>query len=324
MPRSIGTCESGRVRQPAVPATVRDSILGERYTRPSRSHGKARGAAPRPAPPPARCRDESSSRAAGRRRRPCTMPCDNGTPLCGHLVAQREHLVVACGTRQCRPRRCAPRAHPGGGMSSSVPTSIQSFIRICLRLSSAESSLRTQAICFSGMNSCRSAPLARAAQGSTWANVCEYQERSASFLRPAASSATLCFTYVSPTRSTHGAVRRGSAPLRGRLAGRRRNTPSHLLRGFYRAQKVGDAHFHAAVAADVQFVTRVHAHHAEVLDGRLGAVARAARHRELELVRRPEPQVVFSSSIPRAVESWVPKRHQVLPTQVLTVRIALP
>src|SRR3990170_1597332 len=36
------------------------------------------------------------------------------------------------------------------------------------------------------------------------------------------------------------------------------------------------------------------------------------------------PQAIFSNWMPRAVESWVPKRHHWLPTQVLTVRIALP
>src|SRR3569832_1343211 len=61
----------------------------------------------------------------------------------------------------------------------------------------------------------------------------------------------------------------------------------HLLFRLHLAQEIGRAHLHAAVAADVQFVTRIHAHHAEVLDGRLGAVARTAGHRHLELVRCP-------------------------------------
>src|SRR6185437_14384474 len=37
-----------------------------------------------------------------------------------------------------------------------------------------------------------------------------------------------------------------------------------------------------------------------------------------------EPQVIFSSAIPIAVESCVPKRHHSDPTQVFTVRSALP
>src|SRR3990172_201369 len=36
-----------------------------------------------------------------------------------------------------------------------------------------------------------------------------------------------------------------------------------------------------------------------------------------------EPQVIFSSLTPMAVESCVPKRHHSLPTQVFTVRSAL-
>jgi hypothetical protein len=37
-----------------------------------------------------------------------------------------------------------------------------------------------------------------------------------------------------------------------------------------------------------------------------------------------EPQVISSSCTPRPVEFCVPKRHQVLPAQVFTVRNALP
>src|SRR3546814_18547328 len=43
----------------------------------------------------------------------------------------------------------------------------------------------------------------------------------------------------------------------------------------------------AAVAADVQLVAAVDADDAEILDRRLGAIARAARHGDLELVRPP-------------------------------------
>jgi len=37
-----------------------------------------------------------------------------------------------------------------------------------------------------------------------------------------------------------------------------------------------------------------------------------------------DPQVSSSSRTPRPVEFCVPKRHQVLPAQVFTVRMALP
>src|ERR1700712_5279894 len=37
-----------------------------------------------------------------------------------------------------------------------------------------------------------------------------------------------------------------------------------------------------------------------------------------------DPHVIFSSAIPIAVESWVPNRHHSDPTQVFTVRRALP
>src|SRR5687768_313055 len=53
------------------------------------------------------------------------------------------------------------------------------------------------------------------------------------------------------------------------------------------AQEIRRANLDAAVAADVQLVARVDAHDAEVLDRRFGAVARAARDRELDLVRVP-------------------------------------
>src|SRR5262249_59435925 len=42
----------------------------------------------------------------------------------------------------------------------------------------------------------------------------------------------------------------------------------------------------AAVAGDVELPAGVDADHADVLDAGLGAIARAARHRELDLVRR--------------------------------------
>ena len=48
----------------------------------------------------------------------------------------------------------------------------------------------------------------------------------------------------------------------------------HLFLGRHLAQKIGDADFDAAVAAHVQLVAGVHAHHAKILDGRFGAVAR--------------------------------------------------
>src|SRR5207244_8262895 len=38
---------------------------------------------------------------------------------------------------------------------------------------------------------------------------------------------------------------------------------------------------------DVELVAGIDADHAEILDRRLGAIARAARHRDLELVRHP-------------------------------------
>src|SRR3546814_19644598 len=43
----------------------------------------------------------------------------------------------------------------------------------------------------------------------------------------------------------------------------------------------------AAIAANVELITAVDADDAEVLDRRLGAIAGAARHRDLELVRHP-------------------------------------
>src|SRR3546814_17384516 len=43
----------------------------------------------------------------------------------------------------------------------------------------------------------------------------------------------------------------------------------------------------AAIAANVELITAVDADDAEVLDRRLGALAGAARHRDLALVRHP-------------------------------------
>src|SRR3546814_8161886 len=53
------------------------------------------------------------------------------------------------------------------------------------------------------------------------------------------------------------------------------------------AEQVGGAHMDAAVATDMQLVPAVDADDAEILDRRLGAVARAATDRDLELVLHP-------------------------------------
>src|SRR6266850_108747 len=57
-----------------------------------------------------------------------------------------------------------------------------------------------------------------------------------------------------------------------------------------RAQ-VGVARLHAAVAADVEVPALFSGDDADVLALRLGALARAARHRHLDLVRRAQPPV---------------------------------
>src|SRR5690606_30147753 len=53
------------------------------------------------------------------------------------------------------------------------------------------------------------------------------------------------------------------------------------------AQEARDLGLDPAVAADVQFPARIHRDDAHVLDPAFGAVARAARHRQLDLVRAP-------------------------------------
>src|SRR5690606_7762547 len=61
----------------------------------------------------------------------------------------------------------------------------------------------------------------------------------------------------------------------------------HLLFRRDLAEESRGPHLDAAVTADVQLVARFDADDAQVLDRRLGAVARAARDRELDLVRVP-------------------------------------
>jgi hypothetical protein len=80
-------------------------------------------------------------------------------------------------------------------------------------------------------------------------------------------------------------VRSRYQPPRGRAAGRRRNTPSPPRR-VHLAQELRDLGLDAAVAGDIDLVAGIDADHADVLDAGLGAVARAAGHRELDLVRR--------------------------------------
>src|SRR5690606_29981953 len=53
------------------------------------------------------------------------------------------------------------------------------------------------------------------------------------------------------------------------------------------AQQVGRADMDAAVSADMELVAAVDADNSKILDRRLGAVARTARDRDLELVRHP-------------------------------------
>ena len=61
----------------------------------------------------------------------------------------------------------------------------------------------------------------------------------------------------------------------------------HLFFGRDAHQGIGDAHIDAAIAADQNVIAGFDADHANVLDGGFGAIARAARDRELDLVRRP-------------------------------------
>ena len=53
------------------------------------------------------------------------------------------------------------------------------------------------------------------------------------------------------------------------------------------AENLGALDVEAGGAGEMDLVAGVHADHADILAGRLGAVARAARHRHLDLGRRP-------------------------------------
>ncbi len=71
-----------------------------------------------------------------------------------------------------------------------------------------------------------------------------------------------------------------------------------VLQHFFRSLELAKKHRHlgldAAVAGDVDLPARIDADHAHVLDAGLGAIARAARHGELHLVRRVHaPQRTF-------------------------------
>src|SRR6185437_15485151 len=60
----------------------------------------------------------------------------------------------------------------------------------------------------------------------------------------------------------------------------------HLVLARDAREFVRDAHRHAAIAADHNVVAGLDAYHAEILDRRFGAIARAPRYGELDLVRR--------------------------------------
>ena len=78
-------------------------------------------------------------------------------------------------------------------------------------------------------------------------------------------------------------------------------------------------------AREHDVVAAVDADHADVLAGRLGAIARAAGDGHLDLRRRPgAPEQAFELDRRARSKSCVPKRHQSVPTQVFTVRRALP
>src|SRR5690349_22088046 len=61
----------------------------------------------------------------------------------------------------------------------------------------------------------------------------------------------------------------------------------HLVLSLDLGEEVAFADLHAAVATDIEFPAAVHRDDAEVLDGRFGAIARAAGDCQLDLVRRP-------------------------------------
>jgi hypothetical protein len=60
----------------------------------------------------------------------------------------------------------------------------------------------------------------------------------------------------------------------------------HFGRSLQFHQELRDFGLDAAVAGDINLPARIDADHAHILDPRLGAIARAAAHRELDLVRR--------------------------------------
>ena len=98
-----------------------------------------------------------------------------------------------------------------------------------------------------------------------------------------------------------GRCARGSGPPRGRAAGRRAQYSS-TSSSVATLQSMSVARtWMPPLPPTMQLPAAVHRDHAEILDRRLGAVARAAGHRELDLVRVQLPQVIFSSFTPIAV-----------------------
>ena len=89
-----------------------------------------------------------------------------------------------------------------------------------------------------------------------------------------------------------------------------------------RGEQVALAHGRAGGAADADLPAALDGDEADVLDVRLGAVARAAGHRRLDLVRRGRALHRRSSSIPTPIASPSPKRQKSVPTHVFTVRTA--
>src|SRR5690606_23014230 len=74
----------------------------------------------------------------------------------------------------------------------------------------------------------------------------------------------------------------------------------HFLVRLHLDEELSDFGLDAAVAADIQFPSRIDADHADILDTGLGAVARTAGYRQRGLVRRMHQRELTLQLLPHA------------------------
>src|SRR6266568_7321228 len=209
--------------------------------------------------------------------RPCTIPSESGPPRCGQrsISAKTSSSAVRKTAIGGDPSGRVTRRAPRRGMSARRPTSTQAGPGIA------------------SIHLGQDTVFVRGRAGSALCPRVDLHEllREEETLVERASPVVVvddAAPHVIDADPHH--PRRGALEVARLLAVElqdRADMLEHLGLGREPHQVVGDADLDTAIAAHHDFVAGLDANDANILDRRLGAITRTARHRQLDFVRRP-------------------------------------